>query len=86
MLINEAECLAAGVDPAKVKAIASRLSRCGKELKAMGLEIFGGSGNGQIRAESSDAGSLVLAHVDGVYNGGDGATDWSHDGLERGEC
>lgn len=83
MQVNYDECEAANVDPEKIKRIAQRLSKCGKELKAMGLEVFGGSGAGTIRTMSE--GGLILADLDGNFDGGDGASRIDSEGLLRGE-
>ena len=87
MDVHRDECEAAGVDPEKLKRLAARLSKCGKELKEMGLEVFGGSGSGSIRTSMGfdGKGQLVLADIDGSYDGGDGAASYGEDGLLRGE-
>jgi len=85
MQVNYDECEAANVDPEKIKRIAQRLSKCGKELNAMGLEVFGGSGIGTIRQSANGDGSLILAYLDGIFDGGDGAAIEGNDGLLRGE-
>lgn len=87
MQVFEDECHAAGVDPKEVARIARGLSRYAKEAQTLGLEIFGGSGFGSLRAEHdrSNLGRLVLASLDGMYDGGDGAYGPDDDGLMRGE-
>ena len=83
---NETECEAAGVDPAKVESIARRLSKAAREAQAMGLTVFGGSGTGSLRfCDSDEKGNLVVADLDGVFDGGDGAADRDGAGLLRGE-
>lgn len=87
MDVHRDECEAAGVDPEKLKRLAARLSKCGKELKEMGLEVFGGAGAGSIRtmSENEGKGQLILADIDGNFDGGDGAARHDEDGLLRGE-
>jgi hypothetical protein len=85
MMLNETECLKAGLDIKKVKSIAKRLEKIALEAKVLHVEIFGGS-SGQLRFHDDfDKGSLILAYVKGLFEGGCGAThDWG-DGYERGE-
>lgn len=80
---NEAECRAAGLDPAQVKRLAAGLSRCGRDADLMGLTVFGGSGSGSLRHGSQ----LVVASIEGpnCWDGGDGACRRDEDGLMRGE-
>ncbi len=85
MMVNEAECKAAGVNTKKVASIARRLSKVAKEAHAMGIHIFGGSSSGTLRYRGDSDHALILAHLDGEFDGGDGAIDDYGDGLERGE-
>ncbi len=82
---NEAECVAAGLDPAQVRRIAKGLSRYAKEAKALGMEVFGGSGFGQLRFDDGGPGKLIVADLDGLFDGGDGGSRPGDDGLLRGE-
>lgn len=80
------ECKAAGVDIRKIESIARRISKAGKEAAAMGVNIFGGSGTGSLRFDDrSGKGSLILAGLDGIFDGGDGAVMLDDTDLERGE-
>lgn len=84
---NYEECLAAGLDPKQVRRIAKGLSRYAKDAKALGMEVFGGSGFGQLRFnDGSSEGKLIVADLDGLFDGGDGASRPKGDGLMRGEC
>lgn len=89
MTVREAECAFSGVDVKRVSALSRRLTACAKEAKALGLEVFGGSGNGTLRARVDDvrSGGMVVAEVSGpcIWNGGDGATHIAEDGLMYGE-
>ena len=84
MLENAAECIAAGLDPAKVRKIALRIERAAKEARAMGIQVFGGS-CGSLRYDSGSGGPLILAELDGNWSGGCGASMRDDDGLLRGE-
>lgn len=86
MLLNEYECIAAGLDPKEVKRIAAGLSRYGKQAAALGMNIFGGAGSGTLRADDDpNKGSLIVADLDGNYDGGDGGAKFDEDDLQRGE-
>jgi hypothetical protein len=62
-------------------SIAMRISRAAKEAEMLGLSVFGGSGCGSLRA----AGQVIVADLDGSYDGGDGGAQVGEDGLFRGE-
>ncbi len=84
--VNEKECEAAGLDIKKVESIARRLSKVAMEAKEMGLEIFGGSGVGELRFRDDDVkGQLKVAYLDGDFDGGDGGQEEWGDDLIRGE-
>lgn len=86
MYVNEDECIAAGLDPKEVEKIAKGLSRYARQAKKIGMHIFGGgSYSGSLRVWEDGKGSLVVADLDGSYEGGDGATFNDEDGLLRGE-
>ncbi|HAT2715827.1 TPA: hypothetical protein I8303_004637 [Aeromonas hydrophila] len=82
---NTAECEAAGLDPAQVRRIAKGLSRYAKEAQALGLTVFGGSGLGSLRVDDGGDGQLIVAYLDGWFDGGAGNS--RHDAAEllRGE-
>jgi len=85
-IINVAECEAAHLDPKEVRRIANGLSRYAKEAQALGITVFGGSGGGSLRFNDGGPGSLLVAEIEGDFDGGDGAADTaSIDGLLRGE-
>ena len=81
------ECEAAGLDPKEVQRIANGLSRYARQAEKLGLTIFGGgSGSGSLRFfDDPDKGALIVAWLDGMYDGGDGAEESHQDGLTRGE-
>lgn len=83
--VNERECEAEGVDPKEVARIARGLSRYAKEAEKLGLQIFGGGTGGSIRGGSSTKGRLILAHLNGDFDGGDGAGFFDDEGLLRAE-
>lgn len=85
MYVNQAECEAAGLDPLEVERIAKGISRYAKKAEALGIQIFGGTGSGSLRFDDGGPGRLILADVDGDFEGGDGGSVPSGDGLERGE-
>ncbi|QET79830.1 hypothetical protein [Aeromonas veronii] len=84
-LTRRDECEAAGLDPAQVRRIATGLSRYAKEAHQLGLTVFGGAGSGQLRFDDGGNGGLVVAELDGLFDGGDGASYEDDDGLLRGE-
>lgn len=81
---NKAECEAAGLDPAEVRRIANGLSRYAKQAQKLGIQVFGGGGQGSLRYDDNGGGRLIVAYLDGNYDGGDGGLDESS-GLMRGE-
>jgi hypothetical protein len=91
VIVLEEECAFARLDAQRVASIARRISRAAEEARAMGLSVFGGSGNGTLRwhAEHGNGpitqGALVVAHLDGSFDGGDGAEHQDELGLTRGE-
>lgn len=88
-IVNERECVAAGKDPRTVERLTKRFSKLGVEAKKLGITVFGGSGSGSLRARNDGENGcdrpLILAHLDGVFDGGDGGTDCDSEGLLRGE-
>jgi hypothetical protein len=86
MYVNKNECAAAGLDPAEVAKIARGLSRYAKQAQALGIQLFGGGTGGQLRFADGQAGDLILANLDGDFDGGDGSCRPDDEGLMRGEC
>jgi len=91
MMLNERECDVAAQDPATVRRLASRLQRLANDCDALGITIFGGSGSGSLRAWDGNRPReltgrlLILASIEGPFDGGDGGSCPDDDGLERGE-
>lgn len=85
MRIYEREIGAAGLDVEEVKRIARGLDRYARQAQAMGMIVFGGSGSGSLRARDDQEQCLVLADIDGTFDGGDGSYGPDADGLMRGE-
>jgi len=89
MYANTDECDAAKLDIKKVESIARRLSSAAKEADALGMHIFGGAGSGTLRFDDGEgcmgAQSLIIADLDGRFDGGDGAEEPDEGGLIRGE-
>lgn len=73
MQIDDAACDKAGIPIKDVMSIMRRLSKAGKDAQSLGIKIFGGSGHGSLRIEVGGR-ALVLADLDGMFDGGDGAT------------
>lgn len=83
---NERECTKAGKDLEAIERLAADFSVLGKRARKLGVYIFGGSGSGTIRwQDPGDDRPLVLASIDGNFDGGDGAIRYDSEGLERGE-
>ena len=86
MDVNIKECEAAGLDPKDIKRIAKGLSRYSKQADELGMIIFGGSGTGTLRFQDDDnKGDLIIAYLDGWYDGGDGGQTDFGDNLMCGE-
>lgn len=84
--VNDVECAAAGLDPQEVARVARGLERYAKQARALGLTIFGSSGNGSLRFDDGESQHLVVAEISTpVFDGGDGAARKDADGLLRGE-
>ena len=86
MYVNEDECIAAGLDPKEVNRIAKGISRYAKQAQSLGITIFGGS-SGRLDFDDRGTGSepLIVASLDGMFDGGCGSTQTDDDGLVRGE-
>jgi len=88
--VNLDECEAAGLDEKKVASITRRISKAAKEADEMGLYLFGGGagypGSGTLRfRDDPEKGCLIVAVLDGCFDGGDGGSLPDENGLERGE-
>lgn len=82
---NEDECRAAGLDPKEVDRIAKGISRYAKQAQKLGIQVFGGGTGGQLRFNDGGKGDLIIASLDGSFDGGDGANVPDENGLLRGE-
>lgn len=82
--VNKAECAAAGLDLKEVGKIAAGLSRYARAAQRLGLTIFGG-GFGTLRFDDGSGKALIVAILDGDFDGGDGAMCEDANGLLRGE-
>lgn len=82
--VNEKECEAAGLDPKEVERIARGLSRYAKQAQKLGITVFGGS-PGSLRADDGQEQKLIIADLDGSFDGGCGAASCDSEGLLRGE-
>lgn len=86
VIIHESECAAAGLDPKEVRRIAAGFNRYARQAKRLGITIFGGTGSGSLRARDDDLlPQLIIADLDGPYDGGDGGAQEDENGLLRGE-
>jgi flagellin-like hook-associated protein FlgL len=87
LLINEAECEAAGLDIKEVKRIAKGLTRYAEQAEALGITVFGGAASGQLHFDDNGTGeeSLVVAALGGRFDGGAGSTSLDENGLLRSE-
>ena len=90
MIINEAECEAAGISVAQIRSIGHRIERAAKEANTIGVQIFGGS-CGSLRFDTgindkNGSSTIILATgIGGNWSGGDGAEHIGADGLMKGE-
>lgn len=76
MNVDTDRCVAFGLDPKEVRAIARRLSRAAMDAKKLGLVVFGsGTGTGLLRLASGGMAGDV-AELDGHFDGGDGGDDY----------
>lgn len=82
------ECAVSGLDERVVQRIARKLSQAAREAQRHGLTIFGGSGSGSLRFAAADRdlnGPIIVAALDGPFDGGDGGEHECQAGLRRGE-
>ena len=85
--INLDECQKAGVDIDRIKSIARRIGKAAIEAEGLGIQLFGGCGRASLRFRDdhpSDT-SLILAKIDGNWDGGAGDEKYDDEGLLRGE-
>jgi len=83
---NERECAEAGIDPSRIESLVQRFDCLAREARALGLTIFGGSGLGSLRFRTGDhEHALILAGLEGPWDGGDGGCFPDDRGLLRGE-
>ena len=85
VVINKEECVKAGIDIKKVESIARRISKAAQEARELNIIVYGG-GDGSLRFyDSKVCGPLVLAQLDGSFDGGDGGSTPDEEGYLRGE-
>ena len=84
---NEAECDKADKSIVDIERLARELSSLGRRARRLGVYVFGGSGTGTLRCHDGDGNlpPLILATIDGDFDGGDGTSGRDADGLDRGE-
>ncbi len=73
--VDEEACERFGLDVAKVRSIARRISKAAMEAEQMGLAVFGGSGTGTLRfmdAPTQGPGHSEVAGLQGYFDGGHG--------------
>lgn len=89
-MVNESECLAAGIDPKKVKKYVMALEKLMKAMSSDNIMLFGGGDGSSLRPRFGDPKTqlLIIAHVSSAnIDGGAGAAKYSkEDGLLRGEA
>ncbi|MPQ71504.1 hypothetical protein [Pseudomonas sp. MWU12-2323] len=88
MMIHEAECKAAGLDPLMVEGYRKKLEKLMSAMKKDGLMLFGGGDGSSLRPLSRDPDTalLIVAPISSSnIDGGAGAYSNSSDGLLRGE-
>lgn len=85
IVLNEDECLAAGLDPKEVKKLASRLDRLARDAAKLGLTVFGSTNSGSLRFPDPKGDLIVAAATGGNWDAGCGAEKIDEDGLIRGE-
>lgn len=69
----------------ELKNIASGFSSLGRRAEKLGVHVFGGSGSGSLRIGDGTNRAVILAWIDGIYDGGDGACREDENGILRGE-
>jgi hypothetical protein len=85
---NEAECMAAGLDPKLVTSHLRKLEKLMNAMKKDGLMLFGGGDGSSIRPLDDDPETalLIVASVNAAnIDGGAGGYTAGADGLLRGE-
>lgn len=71
MFVYKDKCIEFGLDPAKVKSIARRISSAAKEADKIGLTVFNGTLRYQ-HAPLQGPGHSEVAMLDGEFDGGEG--------------
>ena len=87
-MIIEESCLyldMTDVEVAELKKIAAGFSRYGRRAEKLGIHVFAGSGTGSLRMSDGTDRAIILAWLDGIYDGGDGACREDENGILRGE-
>lgn len=69
----------------KLNALLQVLVGMQKQAQKLGIGLFGGSGTGTLRFDDGAEEKLILAYLDGFFDGGDGAGALDECGLLRGE-
>jgi hypothetical protein len=85
MDVYQLECERAGLDPGEVRKIARGLGRYALQAERLGLTAYGASTASLRFQDARDKPPLIVATLDGDWDGGDGATHLDEDGLRRGE-
>lgn len=88
MMIHEAECKAAGLDPSMVENYRKKLEKLLAAMKKDGLMLFGGGDGSSLRpiSKKPDVALLIVASISSSnIDGGAGAYSPDDDGLLRGE-
>ncbi|MCG8614310.1 MAG: hypothetical protein MI864_27675 [Pseudomonadales bacterium] len=81
--VYENECAAAELDKNEVARIAKGLSRYAKQAQKLGIKVFGGSGTEDLRFnDNSGLSQLIVAELEGKFDGGDGSHSQDSDGLQ----
>lgn len=77
---DDDQLAAAGIDRKQLESLVRRLTRCGKDMQALGLHLYGASGHGCLIHSSrpahgdtgrADQGSVVATIYPGHFDGGD---------------
>jgi len=88
MIVYEDGCLLAGVDPKEVERIAKGIEKYAKQAQKLKITVFGGS-SGTLRFDDNpteaENRSIILAEMQGKWDGGCGAGWEDDDRILRGE-
>ena len=86
MDVDHDACRKVHLDVKKIESIARRLSKAAHEAELLGITVFGGSGTGSLRIHDDPRNNaLILAQLNGVFDGGDGGYHEDDEGFLRGE-